>query len=64
MQSPKDTQGLSMGEDVAGLNDDDNPAPEEVGATADETTKNVRLAACSGLIRSMLSSGPPSTLSR
>ena len=25
-----------MNEDVAGLNDDDNPAPEEVDAAADE----------------------------
>ena len=30
------TQGLSMDEDVACLNDDDNPAPEEVNTAADE----------------------------
>ena len=41
MQSPMDTQGLSMGKDVAGLIDDDNPALEEVDATAGEDIKNV-----------------------
>ena len=29
-----------MDEDVAGLNDDDNPASEEVDATADEAIKD------------------------
>ena len=37
-----DAQGLSMDEDVAGRNDDDNPAPEEVDATADEAIQNVQ----------------------
>ena len=37
-----DSQGLSMDEHVAGLNDDDNPASEEADATADDAIEDER----------------------